>query len=191
MSKDPMFEKMRSAMEHALVSEAEISALEGTNLIEKMMLKPIVETIGENCVILLESIGPVSAKRFLLALSGVVATTISDIERQEREENENKKKQEIEDRRIENSEYNRANDEFFNTYFSSGIENYDSELAKLEADKQLGVYNGYEENYKNRKSELNAARGNAYNQIHDKYINDILKNDNNKDFLEIKKGMMA
>jgi uncharacterized protein len=189
-------EKGKAALQPESYSEAIKQAEEGKKPTSELGLEGALDIKGPDITAVSESTKPFINPQFNIVTSKKetlpsTETSLKYLPTKEekiliRRENENKKKQEIEDRRIENSEYNRANDEFFNTYFSSGIENYDSELAKLEADKQLGVYNGYEENYKNRKSELNAARGNAYNQILDKYINDILKNDNNKDFLEIK-----
>ena len=189
-------EKGRASLQPESYSEAIKQAEAGKKPTSELGLEGVLDIKGPDITAVSESTKPFINPQFNIVTSKKetlpsTETSLKYLPTKEekiliRRENENKKKQEIEDRRIENSEYNRANDEFFNTYFSSGIENYDSELAKLEADKQLGVYNGYEENYKNRKSELNAARGNAYNQILDKYINDILKNDNNKDFLEIK-----
>lgn len=189
-------EKGKASLQPESYSEAIKQAEAGKKPTSELGLEGVLDIKGPDITAVSESTKPFINPQFNIVTSKKetlpsTETSLKYLPTKEekiliRRENENKKKQEIEDRRIENSEYNRANDEFFNTYFSSGIENYDSELAKLEADKQLGVYNGYEENYKNRKSELNAARGNAYNQILDKYINDILKNDNNKDFLEIK-----
>lgn len=73
-------EDWKEAMANALVSDKEIEACGNLTPLEKGMLSPIAESIGDIASLLATSVNKESGVRFLLAASGIVGTYLHDVE---------------------------------------------------------------------------------------------------------------
>lgn len=79
------FSSSRAVLEKALISENEILAIEKATPLEQMILMNHMDAFVHDIGMLYHSVGIESAKRFTMALSGLVSLKLAGIEAHEQE----------------------------------------------------------------------------------------------------------